>query len=145
MTNVYDIYSKYSKEYVLSIDDIREAIASLDDIKKLLDKCYYIITNVSPQCHVDHNLKLARERDDQEQILYINSVLNPKPIQKLKLKLKTVNPVNQDNMKQIYKYIFDHNLQNRLDKKVIDPDTKLRSILKPLDTTLTYYNLKHYI
>ena len=48
--------------------------------------------------------------------------------------------------KYIVQYIKDHNLQNKENRKLINPDTKLRSLLeiKPKDT-LNYFNLQSFM
>jgi len=51
-------------------------------------------------------------------------------------------------IKQIHRYICDHSLQDRHEKKKINPNRELMSLLLPLkdpDISYTYYNLSQYL
>ena len=146
MCLVYDIYSKYSCKYVVSIENIRTFIATSTDLVDIelyiINNCYRILSHVLPQCDLDHNRKIAMERQDVEQSEYINKYNK----QLIKLILKPI--VSELNPQFIYKYVFDHQLQDTNDRKIIHPDEKLQLILKPLDghdANYTYFNLKKYL
>lgn len=51
-----------------------------------------------------------------------------------------------DVSKIVYKYIKDNDLQNPKNKTFINPDAKLKSLLKvPANQELRYFNIQHYL
>ena len=67
--------------------------------------------------------------------------------------LKNFMSLNKDDMvartevtKFLIKYIKEHNLQNPTDRRIIECDDKLKTLLKvPDGDTLTYFNIQRYM
>jgi len=47
--------------------------------------------------------------------------------------------------KQIHEYVKANNLQNVSNRRIIQPDAKLRTLLNSQDDELTYFNLQRYL
>jgi len=144
MTNIYEKYLLYSSKYFL-ISGI-----NIDDNEKTIkNKSYYILNKSSPQEYIDHNLKLAEKLNDIKYLEYHKNLNSPPP-KKLIIKIKGIFPIHvqSHNKKEIYKYIYDNHLQNKIDRRIIDVDDYLKSKLNVLDNTdsnYTYYNLNKYL
>jgi hypothetical protein len=171
-SEVYRYYEKYSSSYVINIVELNTA----SDVEQWInDHCYYILTSHLMDnflTKLQHNLQLARGRQDHEYVKYISNKLkidiSPeweyRP-NKLKLVLKTnagqgvipkflgISPEKRfksrgELLHLIHKYIYDNQLQNRYDRKVITPDDKLQEYLTPLTTDereYTYINLGSHL
>ena len=50
-----------------------------------------------------------------------------------------------DVTSKVIAYVKEHNLQNPLDKRSIDPDEKLKNLLQPGDLQITYFNLQTHL
>lgn len=177
-SEVYRYYEQYSSSYVINIVELNNVDEEVSPDQWINDHCYYILTSHLMDnflVKLQHNLQLARNRQDHEYVKYISNKLkidvSPeweyRP-NKLKLVLKTtVNQGFTQKLSQllgvsyekrfksrgellhlIHKYIYDNQLQNRYDRKVITPDDKLQECLTPLKTDereYTYINLGSHL
>lgn len=142
------------------------------------NNCYYIlITHNTDDFNIKltHNLQLAKQQEDYQYINYISSKLNIKINEwvyipnKIKIRIKQVKGTitigeklaqileipkdtqfkyKSEIIRLIHKYIYDHQLQNRYDRKTITPNDQLLSVMTPLvdgEREYTYDNLPRHI
>ena len=112
---------------------------------------------------LNKKLKLLEKRTQRQQKLYLKSQSKQKRVIKKPSGFATPTPISEslckfldkpcgtqvartEVTKYIVQYIKDNNLQNKENRKLIDPDSKLRSLLdiKPKDK-LNYFNLQSFM
>lgn len=180
----YQYYEQYSSSYIINIDslDTCKSVNEIDVETWITDNCYSILTSqIMPDflTKIQHNLQLAKSRQDHEYVKYISQKLKIEVTpnweyrpNKLKLILKVPSASNGGTqvtrelssildlppdkrfksrgelVHLVHKYIYDNQLQNRYDKKVITPDDKLQECLTPLspaEREYTYVNLSLHL
>jgi hypothetical protein len=175
-SEAYRYYEQYSSSYIINIVALTE-VPSPEIDQWITDHCYHILTSHLMDnflVKLQHNLQLARSHKDHEYVKYISNKLkidiSPtweyRP-NKLKLVLKATADQISPALSQllgisqgkrfksrgellhlIHKYIYDNQLQNRYDRKVITPDDKLQECLTQLKTEereYTYGNLGSHL